>query len=74
MHTTLTVRISNIEAQNLEGLCATAGKSSSEVMREALRAYCLRESLRQSQAQLAPFARPAGWLTEEDILQEAALC
>ena len=73
MQTTLTVRISNIEAQNLDGMCASAGKSRSEVVRDALRAYRLRESLRQSQAQLAPLARRAGWLTEEDILQDAAL-
>ena len=73
MQTTLTVRISSIEAQNLDGLCASTGKSRSEVVRDALRAYRLRESLRQSQAQLAPLARRAGWLTEEDILQDAAL-
>lgn len=73
MQTTLTVRISSIEAQNLDGLCASTGKSRSEVVRDALRAYRLRESLRQSQAQLAPQARRAGWLTEEDILQDASL-
>jgi metal-responsive CopG/Arc/MetJ family transcriptional regulator len=73
MQTTLTVRISNAEAQSLDGMCSAAGKSRSEVVRDALRAYRLRESLRQSQAQLAPLARRAGWLTEEDILQDAAL-
>ena len=72
MQTTLTVRISSIEAQNLDGMCASTSKSRSEVVRDALRAYRLRESLRQSQAQLAPLARRAGWLTEEDILQDAA--
>ena len=73
MQTTLTVRISSIEAQNLDGMCASAGKSRSEVVRDALRAYRLHESLRQSQAQLAPLARRAGWLTVEDILQDAVL-
>ena len=73
MQTTLTVRISSIEAQNLDGMCTRSGKSRSEVVRDALRAYRLRESLRQSQAQLAPLARRAGWLTEEDILQDTAL-
>ena len=73
MQTTLTVRISNAEAQNLDGMCSAAGKSRSEVVRDALRAYRLRESLRHSQAQLAPLARRAGWLTEEDILQDTAL-
>lgn len=73
MQATLTVRISSADAQNLDGLCASAGKSRSEVVRDALRAYRLRESLRQSQAQLAPLARRAGWLTEDDILHDAAL-
>ena len=73
MQTKLTDKISSLEAQNLDGLCASAGKSRSEVVREALRAYCLRESLRQSQTELAPLAKRSGWLTEEDILQDAAI-
>ena len=73
MQTKLTVKISSLEAQNLDCLCASAGKSRSEVVREALRAYCLRESLRQSQTELAPLAKRSGWLTEEHILQGAAI-
>lgn len=72
MQTTLTVRLSDAEAQSLDVICASAGKSRSEVVRDALRAYRLRESLRQSQAQLAPLARAAGWLTEDDLLQDLA--
>jgi predicted transcriptional regulator len=72
MQSTLTVRISDQEAQTLDGLCATTGKSRSEVVRDALRGYSLRESLRQSQAQLAPLARASGWLTEDDILQDVS--
>lgn len=72
MQTTLNVRISERESQTLDALCASTGKSRSEVVRDALRGYSLRESLRQSQAQLAPLARASGWLTEEDILQEVS--
>jgi predicted transcriptional regulator len=72
MQSTLTVRVSASEAQSLDGLCAATGKSRSEVVREALRSYSLRESLRQSQAQLAPLARAAGWLTEDDVLNEVS--
>jgi predicted transcriptional regulator len=72
MQTTLTVRISDSEAQTLDGLCTTTGKSRSEVVRDSLRGYSLRESLRQSQAQLAPLARASGWLTEDDILNEVS--
>lgn len=69
MQTTLTVRVSSSEAQSLDGLCVATGKSRSEIVREALRSYSLREALRQSQMQLAPLARAAGWLTEDDILK-----
>ena len=72
MQTTLTVRISDREAQSLDGLCAATGKSRSEVVRDALRGYSLRETLRQSQAQLTPLARASGWLTEDDILQDVS--
>lgn len=72
MQTTLTVRISNSEAQTLDGICASTSKSRSEVVRDALRGYSLRETLRQSQAQLAPMARASGWLTEDDILNEVS--
>lgn len=72
MQTTLTVRLSTDETQTLDVLCASTGKTRSEIVREALRAYRLREALRQSQAQLAPLARAAGWLTEDDILQNVS--
>ena len=70
MSSTLTVRLSASEAQGLDNLCASQGKSRSELVREALRTYRLREALRQSQTQLAPLARAGGWLTEDDVLQE----
>ncbi len=73
MSSILTVRLSASEAQDLDILCASHGKSRSELVREALRAYRLREALRQSQMQLAPLARAAGWLTEDDVLHHTVL-
>jgi len=72
MQTTLTVRLSEVESQSLDSLCASTGKSRSELVRESLRAYRLRDALRQSQAQLAPLARTSGWLTEDDILNDVS--
>lgn len=72
MQTTLTVRLSEKEAQDLQAICEMTGKSRSEVVRDSLRAYRLRAALRASQAQLGPAARAAGWLTEEDILQDGS--
>ncbi|MDI1268727.1 MAG: ribbon-helix-helix protein, CopG family [Polaromonas sp.] len=72
MQSTLTVRLTDHEARALDVLCSGTHKLRSEGVRDALRAYRLREPLRQSQAQLAPLARTSGWLTEEDILQDVS--
>ena len=72
MQTTLTVRLSDRESRNLDLLCTNTGKSRSELVRDALRAYQLREALQHSQARLAPLARAAGWLTEDDILHDVS--
>mgnify|MGYP000850990566 FL=1 len=72
MQTTLAVRLSEKEAQDLKTICELTGMSRSEVVRDSLRAYRLRAALRNSQAQIGPAARAAGWLTEEDILQEVS--
>lgn len=72
MQTTLTVRLSDRESRNLDLLCTNTGKSRSELVRDALRSYQLREALQHSQAQLAPLARAAGWLTEDDILNDVS--
>jgi len=72
MQTTLTVRLGEKEAQALDALCEMTGKSRSEVVRDSLRAYRLREILHWTQAELGPAARAAGWLSEEDILREVS--
>ena len=59
-------------AHGLDAICQNSGKSRSEVVREALHAHRLRDSLRQSQTQLAPLARESGWLTEDDVLQDVS--
>jgi Arc/MetJ-type ribon-helix-helix transcriptional regulator len=70
--TTMTVRLTQQENDDLQAVCELAGKSRSEVVREALRAYRLRHALRESQAVLGPAARASGWLTEDDILQDVS--
>ncbi|MDO8597262.1 MAG: ribbon-helix-helix protein, CopG family [Sulfuricaulis sp.] len=70
MSTTLTVRLSKKEAKALDEICKQTGKSRSELVRESLRAVRLREALRASQAVFSPAARAAGWLTEDDVLQD----
>jgi len=68
----LSVRLSDKEAQDLQAICDSLGKSRSEVVRDAMRAHRLRQALRASQAELPPAARAAGWLTEDDLLHEVS--
>lgn len=70
--TTMTVRLTEKEALDLQNICELAGKSRSEVVRDALRAYRLRHALRESQALLGAAARETGWLTEDDVLRDVS--
>ena len=72
MQTTLTVRISEKEAQDLKAICELSGKTRSEVVREALRCKILRERLDALRAVAIPRAREIGWLTEKDIFCDAS--
>ena len=73
---TLTVRLSDQEERELQLACEQTGKTKSEVVRdllaESLRGYRLRQSLQAAHAELGDAARQAGWLTEDDILQDVS--
>lgn len=73
---TLTVRLTEREEKDLQLVCAQSGKTKSEVVREllsaSLRTYRLRQALQAAHAELGATARQSGWLTEEDILQDAS--
>jgi len=72
MSAVITVRLSDDEVSALDRLAQATGKRRSDLVRDALRAQALRETLRLLQEDLGPQARAAGWLTEEDILQEVS--
>lgn len=72
MQTTLTVRLSKKEAQDLKAICKLSGKTRSEVVREALRGKIFRERLDALRAVAIPRAREIGWLTEEDIFRDVS--
>ncbi len=69
---TLTVRLTEREEQDLQWACEQSGKTKSEVVRallaDSLRGYRLRLALQAAHAELGAAARQAGWLTEDDIL------
>ncbi|WP_297729657.1 hypothetical protein [Limnohabitans sp. Rim8] len=73
---TLTVCLTDQEDRDLQLACEQTGKTKSEVVRdllaESLRGYRLRQSLQAAHAELSGAARQAGWLTEDDILQDVS--
>jgi predicted transcriptional regulator len=72
MSAVLTVRLNDAEARALDRLVRATGRTRSELVRDALRAQALRETLRLLHEDLGPQARAAGWLTEDDILREVS--
>ena len=46
------------------------GESRSDLVRDALRSQALRETLRLLHEDLGPQAPGAGWLSEDDILEQ----
>ena len=72
MPTTLTVRLSEKEAQDLKAICELSGKTRSEVVREALRGTIIRVRLDALRAVAIPRAREIGWLTAEDIFRDVS--
>lgn len=70
--TTLTVRLGEKEAQSLDALCELTGKSRSEVVRDSLRLYGMRERLAALRRELRPHAQAIGWLTEEDVFRDVS--
>jgi predicted transcriptional regulator len=72
MSAVLTVRLNDEESAELDRLVQWTGRTRSELVRDALRAQALRETLRQLHDELGPQARAAGWLTEDDILRDVS--
>jgi predicted transcriptional regulator len=70
MSTVLSVRITDDQASALDRLARATGKRRTVLVREAVRAHLLRETLRLLHADLAPQAPAAGWAAEEDVLRE----
>lgn len=69
---TLTIRIDDKLEADLERIAKARHQSKSEVARQMLRGSLVRETLRQLHDTLAPQARAAGWLTEDDIQRDVS--
>jgi metal-responsive CopG/Arc/MetJ family transcriptional regulator len=64
---TITVRLGHDLVTLLDDVCRDAGRTRSEVMREALRRYIAQMRFEQLRRRVMPFAKTRGYLTDEDI-------
>ena len=65
----VTIRIpAELEAK-LKKVCRQQNRSASDVLRESLRRYLVSEQLRQMREELRPYARAAGFVTDEDVFK-----
>ncbi len=72
MTITISVRMSDEEAQALQELVRQTGKTASEIVRESLRRHTVREQLAAVRELLVPRAQAVGWLTEEDVFRDVS--
>ena len=67
---TLTIRMDDKLARELERLARRAGRPKSEIAREALRRQLAIQRFRTLRGKLMPYAEAAGWLTDEDVFRD----
>jgi predicted transcriptional regulator len=69
---TLTIRLDEKLARELDRLAKRAGRSKSELAREALRRQLALQRFRAMRGRLMPYAEAAGWLTDEDVFRDVS--
>jgi predicted transcriptional regulator len=69
---TLTIRLDEKLARELARLAKRAGRSKSELAREALRRQLALQRFRAMRGRLMPYAEAAGWLTDEDVFRDVS--
>jgi predicted transcriptional regulator len=69
MKSAVTIRLDSDLERRLDAVCARAGKSRSDVIREALRRQLALMQFEQLRERTMPFAEAQGYLTDEDIFR-----
>jgi predicted transcriptional regulator len=65
----LTIRIPDELERELQRLCRSQKRSTSDVVREALRRYLAFERFQKLRQRLRPYAEAKGFLTDEDVFE-----
>ena len=69
---TLTIRLDDKLARELDRLAKQLGRPKSELAREALRRQLAVQRFRTLRRKLVPYAEAAGWLTDDDVFRDVS--
>jgi predicted transcriptional regulator len=72
MKAAVTIRLDEELERLLDQVCERAGRTRSEIVREALRRQLSLLRFEQLRERVLPFAEAAGYLTDEDIFREVS--
>jgi len=72
MQSTVTVRLDEDLDQELSEVSEAAGRSRSEIVRDALRRQLSTLRFEELRGQVMPFAEARGYLTDEDVFEEVS--
>ena len=70
MRTVLSVSLPEDLAKELDALAKKTGRSKSDIVRESVSLYLWEARFKETKKQLKPFAKKAGFLTEEDVFEQ----
>jgi predicted DNA-binding protein len=68
----LSIRLPVEVRKDLERWSKRTHRPKGDIVREALRRYLAVEVFRDARAQIAPHARAAGYLTDEDVFRDVS--
>jgi predicted transcriptional regulator len=72
MKAAVTIRLDEVLERKLDQVAARAGKTRSEIMREALRRHLALMDFEQIRERVMPFAEAQGFLTDEDVFRSVS--
>lgn len=70
MRTVVSVSFPEEMAVELDKLAKESGRTRSEIVKEALRAYLWEERFRQFRSKIRPKAKRRGFVTDEDVFKD----
>jgi predicted transcriptional regulator len=72
MSVSVTIRIDEATARALDRVAAEAGRTRSDVLREALQRQLEVARFDRLRQRIAPLAEARGWLTDEDVFDDVS--